>query len=364
MKKRNAFTLIELLAVIVILAVIALIAVPRIIEILNKARISAAEDSTMGIVEAAESYVASFMLQNHGVIPSGDILFNCSSEGCKLFTYLDEYNIENLEELKFKGTKPTKGIITISNNGQNIFATNLEINGFTCNYINSQVGCTIEDEIKYFQTPEVVYFNPETGKKCDASEYNSENSDTGHKTGCMKWYLYSENEKLGTVDMLLDHNTTATVAWNSTNDIYKMKEVVVQLANDTKTWFNKLHSRLITTDELLKIMYKNIDIDIDIDNKFYFLLDSSLNKCYESHTCSIGENKYAWLCDYTQDCERHGCNIEQSGSWGYWTSSIGFYDNQIWVVHSWGSMITEPSSKPTTYGIRPVITISKSLINN
>ena len=165
MKNKNGFTLIELLAVIVILAVIALIAVPRIIEILNKSRLSAAEDSTMGIVEAAESYVTSFMLQNHGVIPSSDILFNCVSEGCKLFTYLDEYNIENLEELNFKGTKPTKGIITISNNGQNIFATNLEINGFTCNYINSQVGCTIEDEIKYFQDANIVYFNPETGKQ-------------------------------------------------------------------------------------------------------------------------------------------------------------------------------------------------------
>lgn len=54
MKENKGFTLIELLAVIVILAVIALIAIPQVIKILNKARISAAEDTTSGIVKSAE----------------------------------------------------------------------------------------------------------------------------------------------------------------------------------------------------------------------------------------------------------------------------------------------------------------------
>ena len=61
---KGGFTLIELLAVIVILAVIALIAIPQVIKILNKARISAAEDTTSGIVKSAENYVADFMLKN------------------------------------------------------------------------------------------------------------------------------------------------------------------------------------------------------------------------------------------------------------------------------------------------------------
>ncbi len=62
----KGFTLIELLAVIVILAVIALIAVPQILNILNRARLSAAEDTTSGIAKSAENYVTSFMLQNSG----------------------------------------------------------------------------------------------------------------------------------------------------------------------------------------------------------------------------------------------------------------------------------------------------------
>ena len=135
MKNEKGFTLIELLAVIVILAVIALIAVPQILNILNKSRISAAEDTTYGIVKAGESYVTSFMLTNNGDMPSEDLEFSCSKEnGCTLTTTLTGYDTTNLTSLDFKGTKPTEGTVTISDNGKKVSATNLVINGFTCNY--------------------------------------------------------------------------------------------------------------------------------------------------------------------------------------------------------------------------------------
>ncbi|MEG2847894.1 MAG: prepilin-type N-terminal cleavage/methylation domain-containing protein, partial [Bacilli bacterium] len=54
----KGFTLIELLAVIVILAIIALIAVPFIMNIIDKAKKSAFEDSAYGILKASELYYA------------------------------------------------------------------------------------------------------------------------------------------------------------------------------------------------------------------------------------------------------------------------------------------------------------------
>ena len=51
---QKGFTLIELLAVIVILAIIALIATPIILNIVSKARKSAAADSVYGIMKAME----------------------------------------------------------------------------------------------------------------------------------------------------------------------------------------------------------------------------------------------------------------------------------------------------------------------
>ena len=47
-KKKNAFTLIELLAIIVILAIIALITVPIILNIIENSRKGAAQDSAYG----------------------------------------------------------------------------------------------------------------------------------------------------------------------------------------------------------------------------------------------------------------------------------------------------------------------------
>ena len=53
--KKKAFTLIELLAVIVILAIILVMAVPRILEVINSSKISTMEDSAKLIAKSAEN---------------------------------------------------------------------------------------------------------------------------------------------------------------------------------------------------------------------------------------------------------------------------------------------------------------------
>ena len=171
MKKKNrGFTLIELLAVIVILAIIALIVVPQVIKILNKARLSSAEDSMYGIVKSVDTYVANFMLKNEGSFPNKEIKFNCDSDGCKLNTKLDGYNLEGLEELNFKGSKPTNGEILVSNGGQTIKVNDLEINGFTCNYpVDEKVSCGNENKNDDNQT---------TKDKLESREYTSGESIT------------------------------------------------------------------------------------------------------------------------------------------------------------------------------------------
>ena len=72
MKKttEKAFTLIELLAVIVILAIIALIAVPVILNIIDKANKSAFKDSAYGVLNAAEYYYAASQLGIEGPMES------------------------------------------------------------------------------------------------------------------------------------------------------------------------------------------------------------------------------------------------------------------------------------------------------
>ena len=239
--KMKGFTLIELLAVIVILAVIALIAVPRIIEILNKSRLSAAEDSTYGIVEAAESYIANFMLQNQGAIPSEDLKFSCNNEGCTLANELTNYNTENLTTLEFKGKKPTGGAITISENGNKVTVYGLLINNFICNYGDGDADCINVGDIGATQeeppstqhegVKAIVYLDPtDFTHKCISTDIDSA---TGTKTGCMKWYAYDEDNTQNTYTMILDHNTTDTIIWNPNGDNNDLSVINAKIVDDT-----------------------------------------------------------------------------------------------------------------------------------
>lgn len=65
MKKRNGFTLVELLAVIVILAIILVIAVPQIMKTIEDARRSSMESSAKMVAAAAErEYSVSQVLED------------------------------------------------------------------------------------------------------------------------------------------------------------------------------------------------------------------------------------------------------------------------------------------------------------
>ncbi len=136
---KKGFTLIELLAVIVILAIIALIAVPQILNILNKARISAAEDSAYGILKAAETDAMQYMLDNHGN-SIGAIAYTCNGTKCSYTPTGSEGGAERI--LDFKGTKPTAGSVQLDAQGNATIGDALKINGFTCTQDGDTVNCS------------------------------------------------------------------------------------------------------------------------------------------------------------------------------------------------------------------------------
>ena len=69
MKKKNGFTLIELIAVLVIMAIIALIVTPLVINIIRKARVAADKRSIDAYGRSIELAVASYLLDT-GKIPT------------------------------------------------------------------------------------------------------------------------------------------------------------------------------------------------------------------------------------------------------------------------------------------------------
>lgn len=219
-----------------------------------------------------------------------------------------------------------------------------------------------------------VYFNPETGNLCDESDAVS---TTGTKTGCMKWYIYNDNITNSYVNMILDHNTTALVAFNSESNNSEMKEIKTELDNLVTVTNWKVSPRLISADEVAEISgakgalawnsTKPYSATPDLTNTIsYFYLDGASGNDSTWHTQvvnSLGASNYAWLFDYTNSCAQYGCNVEDDSTYGYWTST-GFsnYTNLGWNLTRYGHLGYNDVNLAENFGLRPVITLDKKVL--
>ena len=91
MKKEKGFTLIELLAVIVILAILMVIAVPKILNVIENSRKSAAESSIKLVKDAIKTQVTSESMMGTN--------FTSNDDGCYTFNF-DDQTSGNVKELK------------------------------------------------------------------------------------------------------------------------------------------------------------------------------------------------------------------------------------------------------------------------
>ena len=201
----------------------------------------------------------------------------------------------------------------------------------------------------------VVYFDPVAGTKCDT--YIEANSAIGVKTGCMKFYTFGGNNNSEKVNLLLDHNTTAKVEWNTSGTNTEMKEAKVALETDTSGWIG--NPRLITADEIAKITGHPTFNSSTTTSSGSFCFDTNTTE-YDPNM-RPGSSKYAWLFDRMSHCTIYGCNIDDNSTYGYWTSSAvsGSLSN-VWHVSYYNKLSGDSTvSLNGGRGIRPVITVSK-----
>ena len=352
---KTGFTLIELLAVIVILAVIALIATPMILGVIEQAKESSAESSALGYIDAVEKTISinmldstkedildgvyeikdlsKYQIQVKGEIPSSDSWLKIENNeivdySFKIGEYVVSYNLENNNRVVTKDgeikTKPN-GVVKSG---------------------------PIKEEATSTDTHKgIVYLDPtDLTKTCTKemaeNNLNENGTPTEIKTGCMKWYIYSEDDNNYT--MILDHNTTAVIKWSNDNKnvAYESSNLyaVVEDLKTTSGWV--VSPRLISAEEINTI---------------------------------TGSSKYAWLYDNSYACEDAGCNINDDNTYtvlgesstnnvyGYWTSTTfdAALEDGVWCV--WGmdnyGYLGGNKAVNEGFGIRPVITIPKSIIS-
>ena len=264
-------------------------------------------------------------------------------------------------------TSSNTSVATVDSNGRvtSINAGTATITATTSNGKQATKQIEVKEIYQTYNDGDPVYYNPVAGEKCSASKAVS---TTGTKTGCMKWYAFNDlGQDSSEINLILDHNTTPLAQWYSQES--------EALKNDTKDW--KQTARLITADEIAKITGAKEALNWDSKTSAsYFYLDGAKGtdtKWQKQVAKSKGASDYAWLFDNTYDCTNYGCNVNANGYYsnydssstgqmnGYWTST-GVYNNlgYIWIVSYNGRLSTVGNLRE--YGVRPVITVSKSII--
>jgi len=359
--RKNGFTLIELLAVIVILAIITLIATPIILGIINDARKESQERSIELYASAVRNGIAAYQLREMKEVAAGT------------------YTSETLPfDVEYDGDVVCTTIELYKDGG--VYVAGCKVNDLEVDYTYGT------QQFKTYKNGDVVYYDVDNGVGCEGS-YTAAQSNTGVKIGCMKFYAFNDDggDKL---NLILDHNTTAMVAWTNV-DTYENTngpiDVIAQLKADTNEWkgtltqvnytmdqsaasgganytvdYSDYKARLITANEIAQIT-GNTGWDEATATSYYYFdsLTTSPNP-----TCKYGDTsgcQYGWLYDRTDtSCEDYGClNNSDVETGGYWTVSSYASDSVgVWRVSSDATAYNSPFDN--YFGVRPVITILKS----
>ena len=411
---KKGFTLVELLGVLVVLSVILMIAFPLITTYINKSK-QKAYDTQMEIIMTG---LKNYANEHKEVLPVNDAdyvtftLGQLKSLGIannSVVNPLDGKEIDDSMEFKIikDGSKYTYQIVEssrLSRDDKN-HTPYITLNGHILNYIDldstyTELGASATDydgkplsvtidktdldvstigvyqiryevidsnntksyairtvivgEFKILANGTVVYYNPVTNTKCTASQAVS---TTGTKTGCMRWYAFNDDGS-DKVNLLLDHDTTPAVLLLSPDTRANgLIEVKKQLKSDTSTWNKSINPRLIEASEVAKIT--NNTAWTAGGSSYY--LHTNRNIEYKG---PAGTNKYAWLFDNTRSCTNYGCNVADPSTYAYWTNTANSGDsNYAWFVFNDGSLYNFSLTNAVDLGVRPVITISKSIIS-
>ena len=425
--KKKGFTLVELLGVLVVLSVILMIAFPLITTYINKSK-QKAYDTQMGLIITG---LKDYVIEHKEVLPVNDTDYVTFTLGQlkalgivnnSVVNPLDGKEIDDSMEFKIikDGSKYIYQIVEssrLSRNDEN-HTPSIILNGNILNYIDldstyTELGASATDydgkplsvtidktdldvstigvyqiryeaidsnntksyairtvivgEFKILANGTVVYYNPETNTKCTSAEAVSV---SGTKTGCMRWYAFNDDGKSKTVNLLLDHNTTAAVPWITEEDYIESggtkeefeREIISkgpitalkQLKSDTSTWNKSINPRLIEANEIVTITEYPI-----WDNNFYYFHTNSQTQ----YKGAAGTNKYAWLFDNTRECTTYGCNVADSSTYGYWTNTVNPNDPiSAWNVYQRGTLRDSYVESFVYSGVRPVVSVNRSII--
>ena len=411
--------MIELLAVLVILAIIALIAVPIIQNMIRDSRKNATLRSAEFYIDAINKTIAS--MQSSIDFDLDDGTYNINSDGNLC---LDD-ECSDIFEVEVENTRPTSGSVDIENNRvasvSNLYFPKYKYDVST---VDGSLEASKSSGKHIYNSGDVVYFDVASGSTCSEDEYKKSlgeyetiislndsqkivtdygNSKSGYngidnkdanQNSCLKFYVVGSAGNR--VTLILDHNTTSVINWNTIKNLSSgpSEEFLLQLKNDTKDWkgtltpknynhhieaqcynddacsdgvdytidYSGYTSRILSIEEAINIMGIT-----SVDPKKIVTNWGSIDFSESNLTTAQAKSKSYWLVDRLLAATEESSNAitENDQESGYHTQSVSLYartyrreieiEYTIWNVKPFALRHSDGQN----LGIRPVIEVSK-----
>ena len=324
MKRKNAFTLIELLAIIVILAVIAVITVPIILNIIENSKKGAIADSAYGYKSAVDKYYLSklsdtpdFKLNGVYTVSNGEL---------------------NGEDVPLSGRKPSIGSLVYTNNVLKDGC--LQFEEYKVTFENGSVASTEVGECSW-----VSYV--------DSDNNGSISLGDSVKIEADEFYVIAPPED-GKVKLLPKYNLNSSSRQSSSS-------TKIKFSADSYWWDstnNKVYNSYQNDSSGKTYIYTR-----DTQNNFYSYFES-----YKSYLVGLGVTdiidvrmmSYAEAVGVGCSESSSSCPTYLSNQY-YWIGSL-YSEYNVWLINSDRHCFDNGRFYGNDAGVRPVVIISESSI--
>ena len=378
MKKEKGFTLIELLAVIVLLAILMVVAVPKILNVIENSRKSAAESSIKLVKDAIKTQVTSGSIMGTN--------FTSDESGCYTFDFDDQEN-GNAKELQLKNKENITGIIKYCNGTFSDDTLNFDgqdINKIVCKKAKKGTlhteKCTQTDETEYcsgskdYNTGDTITYGTIPGKElksgdafdCDVNGDGKYNSDTER-------FYYVTDMNDNTAVLIYYNNVSKGKPSDSTTYAYDKSGknnngpvTAIEQLPSISNWENisliNSERSLLTETGMTSTAAGPLPNNFNYAEKAARLLTvQELNKACNITVENMTRGELD-KCNFLLENTKY--SKADKGNWGYWLENPRTeYSDPVWAVYGCSRNVNNFSvDNHNDIGVRPVIEVLKSNI--
>ena len=374
MNKNKGFTLIELLAVIVILAILMVIAVPKILNVIENSRKSAAESSIKLVKDAIKTQVTSGSIMGTN--------FTSDESGCYTFNF-DDQTSGNAKELQLKNKENITGAIKYCNG--KFSDDTLVFNGVEIKEENKKVICKRAEEKTLHTDGTHTFGNRSVTQKklnsgdafdCDVNGDGTYDSNTERFYYVSDYYNTSTKEFEDDAAVLIYYNNVSkgkpsnntAYSYDAIRENWHGPRVAIEELPSTSEWRNVSLKNSVRA--ILNENGENTAWGETLPDNFSYAGKSTRLLTVQEINKACGITVGDWIMGELNSCNYLMENTKYSNSdflYGYWIenpySVYSHYACDAWhVIGSDRSVNKGTVLDGGNYGVRPAIEVLKSNI--